>query len=337
MLRFQPKWLVLVEAFGLLAAIGWIDYVTAWEWSFFMVYAIPIILVVRTMDQWAGLAFAFLCAGTWWLAQAPNNPYQTALGFGLAVVTRLFYLLVLVVAVSALKTAQEQDRARISALERERELEREILRTSEREQQRIGQDLHDGLGPHLAAIRYAATFLASELGERGDPEAAKAEKIRDMAGEAVSLARGLARGIFPVQMDGCGLSTALHEFASSMTTMTGKPVTFQDAQHVQVDSPERAMHLYRIAQEAVNNAIRATAENVRIVLSHDSNSLKLLIADDGRGMDAASCARGGMGLHSMRYRANALGGELSIASRPNKGTTISCDVPLHPPPSTRHD
>jgi signal transduction histidine kinase len=146
-LQRQPARLVLLEALVLVGLIGWVDHVTHREWSCFATY----------------------CVADW-----QSNPYQTHWGFALAVAGWWFYFSAFVVAVTALKARRKLDRERIETLERTQALERQILRTSEREQQRIGRDLHDSPGPQLAAIRYAATFLANELRRLGQPEVAKA-------------------------------------------------------------------------------------------------------------------------------------------------------------------
>lgn len=327
----QPRWLVLTEALALVAVFGWIDYMTEWEFSFFIFYALPITIVVRKTDRRMGFVFAFLCAGAWCLAQFESSPYQTAWGFALAGVTRLFYFVVLVVAVAAVKVQTALNVAQIKALERTQELEREILRVSEREKQRIGQDLHDGLGPHLAAIGYAATFLADELREHARPEAEKAEKIRDLATEALTFTRGLARGIFPVQMDATGLSVALEDLAKTTSALTGVAIQFFEHGDPVVADPEAAMHLYRIAQESVSNALRhSDARTITIALNKNANSLSLVIADDGKGMDMLQNSAASIGLRSMRYRARALGAELHIDTKPNEGTIISCEMPAIP-------
>jgi signal transduction histidine kinase len=249
----------------------------------------------------------------------------------LAAASRFFYFAVLAVATSASKQQGVLARARIETLERAQELEHEILRTSEREQQRIGRDLHDSLGPHLAAIGYAATFLANELRQREQPEAAKAERIGELVGEAVSLTRNLARGIFPVQMDGSGLAMALKELASTVSSLAGMTVTFCETGDPLVEDPEHGMHLYRIVQEAVNNAAKhGAASNVTIILSKSGQTLRLVIADDGNGMPPALGKPQGMGLPSMKYRARALGGKIDISSSPNEGTTVCCEIPLRP-------
>jgi signal transduction histidine kinase len=279
-----------------------------------------------------GFAFALFCALTWWGVHIRSNPYRTDWAFALAVAGWLFYFSVLVVAAAAVKAHRELDRARIATLERTQQLELQVLRTSEREQQRIGRDLHDSLGPHLAALGYAATFLADGLRRRGQPEAELADQIRGMAGEAVSLARDLARGIFPAQTDGSGLSLALEELASTTSRLTGMSASFCETGDPQVRDPEEGMHLYRIAQEAVNNAAKhGGARNVTIVLSKSEDSLRLAVADDGKGMAPSPNGARGMGLQSMSYRARALGGELKIDSSPSEGTVVSCEIPSLPP------
>ena len=311
--------------------IGWFDHETGWEWSCYAPYAIPITLVAWKLGRGPGFAFAFLCAATYWISDRGSNPYQTRWGFALAVVVWLFYFAVLVVATAALRTHQELARARIQTLIRTRELERQILQTSEREQQRIGRDLHDSLVPHLAAMGYAATFLADDLRQRQQPEAAKAEQFREMTGHAISLARNLARAIFPAQTDGSGLSLALEELASTTSGLTGVSVSFCEAGEIQVEDPETGMHLYRIVQEAVNNATKhGGARKVTILLNKSDDSLRLAVADDGKGMAPSPNGARGMGLQSMSYRARALGGELKIDSNPSEGTVVSCEIPIRP-------
>jgi len=328
-LRRPSRELVLLEALALVGLIGWVDCVTGWEWSFFVFYALPIVMVVRKADQRWGFVFAVLSALAWWAAQFGNNPYHTNWGFALAVASRLFYFSVLVFAAASVKAQRVLDLARIETLERTQELEREILRTSEREQQRIGRDLHDSLGPHLAAIGYAASFLENELRLSNSAASAKAEWIGELVGEAVSLTRDLARGLFPVQMDASGLSISLEDLARTTSHRRGIAVTFCETGDSQVADPEDGMHLYRIAQEALNNAAtHGEARNVTLVLSKGEGSLRLVIADDGRGIPHLAGGREGVGLHSMRFRARALGGEIEIKSSPGEGTIVSCQVPL---------
>lgn len=328
-LQRQPNWLVHTESLLLVGLIGWVDYITGWEWSLFVFYALPIVLVVWKGGRRPGFFFALLCAAVWTVAQLDGHPYHTAWGFALAAASRLFYFAVLVVAVGAARAQRELDQREIATLQRSQELEREILSASEREQQRIGRDLHDSLGPHLAAIGYAATFLANELKARAQPETGKAEQICELVGEAVSLTRNLSRGLIPVKMDGSGLAIALEELAATTSRLTGMSVTFYETGDPLVADPNDATHLYRIAQEALNNAAKhGEAKSVTIVLSKSERFLSMVIADDGKGMSADPNRDRGIGLHSMSYRARALGGQIEIKSAPSEGTTVSCEIPL---------
>lgn len=317
----------MIQAVATVALIGWCDYVIGREWSFFLFYAFPLAVVVRAMGRRRGFLFATFCTAVWCAANLRGSHYQTGWGFAVAGGTRLFYFAVLVVAVAAVKEQMETNAARIQALERAWGLENEILRASEREKRRISQDLHDGLGPHLAAIGYAATFLADELRERERPETEGAEQIREMAAKALSLTRGLARGIFPVQMDAAGLSVALADLARTTSEMTRMPISFYETGNTEIGDPEVAMHLFLIAQEAMSNALKhSDARSITIALSRSGNSLRLVIADDGKGMDQSKSGERSLGLRSMQYRARAVGAELKIESKPNEGTIVSCEI-----------
>ena len=325
--RPPPCW-VLLGALVLMGVIGWLDYITGWEWSFFGPYAVPIVVVVWRMGRGVGFGFAALCATTFWLANIEENPYHTRWGFALAVFGRWFYFSVLVVAVATLKAKRGIDRARIEALERARRLELEILGISKREQERMGRELHDSLGPNLAALRYAASFLASDLRPRDPAAAAKAEQIGELAGHAVRLARDLARGIVPALSDAASLSLALRELARTTSSLARMAVTFHETGGTQSLAPEECLHVYRIVQEALTNATKhGAATKVTIALSRNEEALRVTVADDGKGMAPPLNGPRGMGLDSMRFRAQALRGELKIDSQPGEGTIVSCDIP----------
>jgi signal transduction histidine kinase len=206
---------VLFKALILVALIGWLDYAIGREYCLLVVYALPIIFVVWKTHQGLGLVFALLCTVTWWGVYIDNNPYQSDVGFALAVFSQLFYFVVLVIAIGTVKSQQELEQARIERIERAQQLEKDILLASEREQLRIGRDLHDGLGSHLAAIGYALAFLAHDLHQRNQPEATKAEHVHGLVIDAISLLHNLLQGIFSTQLDDFGLSLALEDLASN--------------------------------------------------------------------------------------------------------------------------
>ena len=319
---------VLFKALILVGLIGWMDYAIGREYSLLIAYALPIIFVAWKNHQGFGFVFALLCTMTWWGVHIDNNPYQSDVGFALVMFSQLFYFMVLVVAVGAVKSQQELERARIERIERAQKLEKDILLASEREQLRIGRDLHDGLGSHLAAIGYALAFLAHDLHQRNQPEATKAEHIHGLVIDATSLLRDLLHGIFSTQLDDFGLSLALEDLASNTTRLSGLLVCFSETENTLIHNPEHSKQLYRIAQEAVNNAVKhSDAKKITIMLSRCENTLTLIITDDGNGLTLLANSTRGMGLCSMRYRARALGGDLNIDSNPNQGTTVFCKIP----------
>jgi signal transduction histidine kinase len=323
---FQGQVLLNLILVGLIA---WMDYKIGREYCLLIVYALPIIFVAWKTNQYFGFVFALLCTAIWWGVHIDNNPYQSDVGFALAVFNQLFYFVVLVIAIGTVKSQQELDRARI---ERAQQLEKDILLVSEREQLRIGRDLHDGLGSHLAAIGYALAFLKHDLHQRNQPEATKTEHIHGLVIDAMSLLRNLLQGIFLTQLDDFGgLSLALEDLASHTARLSGLSVYFSETEDTLIHDPEHSKQLYRIAQEAVNNAVKhAEAKKITIILSKCENTLTLIITDDGNGMALLANNTRGMGLCSMRYRARALGGDLNIDSTPNQGTTVFCKIPNPP-------
>ncbi|MDP1586454.1 MAG: sensor histidine kinase, partial [Prosthecobacter sp.] len=222
--------------------------------------------------------------------------------------------------------------ARFAAAEDDRQrLEREILQISEREQQRIGRDLHDDLGQQLAGLSIMATVLTRTLAGRTAPEVPAAARISGLLKEAVAMTRSLARGLHPVTAEPEGLVSALCDLAARMTGMFHIDCQFDCPTAVQVNDTTAATHLYRIAQEAVSNGVKhGQAQQVRIGLSSDAETLTLTIKDDGCGISALDPRRQGMGLRIMHYRAGMIGARVSIANQTSGGTCVTCTLPVPP-------
>jgi PAS domain S-box-containing protein len=216
----------------------------------------------------------------------------------------------------------------IDITERKR-LENAILEISAREQRRIGQDLHDGLGQHLTGIAFMTKVQQQRLGEKHLPEAAAAAKIVTLVNEAIHKTRELARGLLPVVSDAHGLMSALEQHAGEVESVFGISCRFQCDDPVLVHDEGVANHLYHIAQEAVNNAIKhGHASSVLIRLSSLDGRGILQVKDDGVGMSKAPANNQGMGLHIMNYRAGRMGGTLEIQQSENHGTIITCHFPV---------
>jgi signal transduction histidine kinase len=220
--------------------------------------------------------------------------------------------------------------AQLSAREAEQlRLEREVLEISEGERRRIGHDLHDGLGQQLTAASMTANALVGVLKTNAPALAECGEEIGRQLREAIAEARSLSHGLAPVALVDEGLMSALGLLAESTSRGGTVRCVFECAPPVCVADTEMAGHLYRIAQEAVNNALKhATPSEIRIGLEQRDGWLVLEVDDDGEGFAEGTLPNDGIGLRVMRYRARLLGGVLEIGSAPAGGARISCRVKL---------
>jgi PAS domain S-box-containing protein len=216
----------------------------------------------------------------------------------------------------------------IDITERE-QLERALLDISAREQRRIGQDLHDGLGQHLTGVAFMAKVHEAKLAEKQIDDAADAAKIVRLVNEAIHKTRELARGLLPVMSDEQGLMSALQLWAVEVEDLFGISCRFECESAVLIHDDAMATHLYHIAQEAVNNAIKhGQARNIRIRLAEGNGIGSLLIEDDGSGIPENGGNSQGMGLHIMSYRAGMIGGRLEVRRNPVRGTVVACTFPI---------
>ncbi len=323
-----PKPVLLASGLLLVAGIGLADYFTGWEISLFVFYAVPIGLILWHLNTASGLWITACCGVVWVLANQSEHPYHTHLGYALAAASRLVYFLLVVVVVSTFKKLRQTDAERLNALKLAKELESEIVRAGEREQQRIGQDLHDGLCQELAAIGCAARSLADDLRPISAPAAADAETMEDLIKSAVNEARSLARGIFPARIAEEGLGIALQDLAVMTSKLAGLTVECHDLRpEVNIDSTV-SLHLYRIAQEAVANAVRhSQASRVTISLDVTNADVVLMITDNGSGLHETGGPRLGMGVRTMQHRAATVQGNLVLKTSPSGGMQVVCTVP----------
>lgn len=216
----------------------------------------------------------------------------------------------------------------IDITERE-QLEKALLNISAREQRRIGQDLHDGLGQHLTGIAFMAKVHEDSLAKANVANAADAAKIVRLVNEAVYKTRVMAHGLFPVMSDAQGLMSALKVWAREVEDVFGVPCRFECDPPVLIEDNEAATHLFHIAQEAVNNAIKhGNATNLVLRLTVEDGSGILMIADDGIGISEGNQSSQGMGLHIMKYRSEMIGGRLKVKRNETRGTTVSCVFPM---------
>jgi len=216
-------------------------------------------------------------------------------------------------------------------------LEREILEITNREQQRIGSDLHDGLGQELTGIALLLRGLANRAAQQAPAMSAPIEEIARLVNDAIFATRALARGLTPITFDRGGLANALADLARrSQSTYNVNVRCTADATVQQLIDDSVAMHLYRMAQEALANAARHSgARRIDISLVRAGVRGRLIVEDDGDGIGNGAVRKphhngAGMGLRIMRYRASMMAGTLEIHNDPRGGTRVVCDFPLDP-------
>lgn len=322
---------IFVEMIALVLVIGFIDYITGYEVSLFIFYGVPIFLIAWFCDKKLALLTALIAGITWWWADIQaGHPYQYNWHEGYETCVRLGFFIFVAIGSSALKTQRSVVEARIALLEHTHQLEHEIIGISEREQRRIGQDLHDGLCQFLAGIGCAAASLRGDLAKmKLHAEAHVADELATLLQDAVVQTRNLARGLVPLKMDEVGLACALEELTVSITRLTGTQCSFASSAGTISLDDSAAMHLYRIAQEATNNAMKhGKAQRIVVSLGGGDSGATLRIEDNGIGISKTSNTSDGMGLSIMQYRARLSGGELQVQPQPNGGTIVSCTVPL---------
>jgi signal transduction histidine kinase len=220
-----------------------------------------------------------------------------------------------------------EDRLELPSPESGPELTAALVAACEEERRRIGADLHDGLGQQLSGIACLAAALRDQLRAEGSPWADRAGMIARHASDAIDLTRAQARGLCPLPVVECGLAAGLEDLASQVERIHGVACALAtDGPPAALDS-ELSLHLYRIAQEAISNAVRhGGADRIFIRLDQSGPSGLLVVEDNGRGLRPGD-AHFGLGLRLMAHRAAAIGGAVRILSRGSNGTRIEVNFP----------
>jgi len=212
----------------------------------------------------------------------------------------------------------------------QRRLEREVLQIGEEERHRFGCELHDNLGQQLTALDLMSATLARELKTIAPTQAKSANDIAEHARKLIAQTRQLAHGLAPVTLEAEGLRAALSDLARA-TAATGIPCKFECVASSDLPDLATATHLYRIAQEAVNNALRhARASRIILRLTNHDGSIELSIRDNGRGLAASHARKQGMGLRVIHHRARLIGAQLHVYSKPKGGVRVVCTLPKQP-------
>lgn len=223
---------------------------------------------------------------------------------------------------SALQQANEELKREF--VERQR-LEEELLDVSEREQRRLGEDLHEGLGSQLAGMGFLCQVLADRLAAEAHSQAASAKELNGLLLQSLDIARNLARSSYPVELETGGLGAALEGLAERTGQVYGVRCEFHNRQQSEFfDDGSAAIHVYRIVQEAVTNAMKhGKAKLITIECGSENGMMMVTVTDDGSGFDPGEEPEG-MGLHLMGYRARLIGAKLEVRRGESSGCVVSC-------------
>jgi signal transduction histidine kinase len=332
----QPRAWIVGEMVLCLLVIGVLDFATGYQIRLLPLYCAPIFIVAwfgeKRTGVWIGLIAGAISLGADYFSNDPDlqgwvEPWEIARHLGSCLTVALVG--------AALRNKSDIAAARIALLEHSQRLERQIVNISEMEQRRIGQDLHDGICQHLAALSCAATSLRDDLEDlRLRAEATTAADLANQLREAIVQTRDLAHGLAPAHVSQVGLVLALELLAKNVSRLQGVRCTFTSSGQVIGCDEHTATNLYRIAQEAINNATRhGRALQIAVSLEANGPRLTLRIEDDGLGISSSGSS--GMGLAVMRYRARLSGGELQISRPPGGGTVVTCTAQIQQPERER--
>jgi len=321
----QPRAWMITEMVASLIVIAVLDSITSYQVRLLPFYAVPVFVLAWFCGKTWGIAAGVFSALLWWCANRFTGDPDLHGWIGVWEVLRHSgFLLIVALAGSALRAKSNIAAERIALLEHSQRLKREIVNISEAEQRRIGQDLHDGLCQYLAGLTCSASSLRDDLEKLHLHTAANtADELVTLLQDAVVQTRDLARKLIPAHVSRLGLVLALESLAQSVSRLHG--VNCRLRSHISSANWDEytAMHLYRIAQEAINNATRhGKPRKIFLFLKSAGPSIKLDVVDDGAGICESQSE--GMGVDIMHYRARLIGGQLTIKRRNGRGTIVTC-------------
>jgi len=339
-LEQQPQPLLVATSFGLLIVVGLVDYLTGFNISFSVFYLLAIGFAVWFVGRGFGFFLSVMSVVSWLIgdfAAGARFPNLFVPAWNAVILLTFYFIVVWLLARlrSMNRELESRVQQRSAALTREiaerERLEKELLDLSEREQRQIGHDLHDSLGQHLTSTAMAGQVWREKLEAKSAPEAGDAAKVVALVEDGIAMARELARGLSPVELEAEGLMSALRELATSLSKWSKVGCAFECESPVLVPDATVAMHLYRIAQEAVSNAIRhGKARHIIISLEETKAGVTLSVEDDGAGLPDNWQNGQGIGTRIMAHRAAIIGGGFFIEPNLTGGTLVRCRLPAAP-------
>jgi signal transduction histidine kinase len=330
----QSRAFFVAAALLVVIAVGLVDYATSREISFSVFYLVALGLATWFVGKGFGYFISILSVAVSLAGDLATGGRYSSLLVPVwnASIVLAFYLVVVWLLArlrSLYKELEARVKQRTAALtdemaERER-LERELLEISEREQRRIGHDLHDSLCQHLTGAALAGQVLEEKLAAQNRPETRDANKVVELVEEGIALSRKLAKGLHPIEMEADGLMQALGELAETSSELFKVGCRFECDSPVLIHAAATSGHLYRIAQESISNAIKhGKAKNIVIQLEALDEGIALHVRDDGLGLPELPPKNAGMGLRIMAHRAVMIGARFTARRGDSGGTVVSC-------------
>jgi signal transduction histidine kinase len=331
--RFIPGLLCLL----FLLLIGGVDYVIDYHISLLFFDVVPIGMAAIYVGP--GFAFVLAVIG---IAVARGGdllagmPYPGDFIFFSNCGIPLAFFIIVIATLTLLThvrkgletTVRQRNQALLQEMKERGRLEREVIELSEREHRRFGQELHDLVSQELAAIAIDAHFLTRTLLTAEHPESERARQIAWKVDRALTKARNIARGYFTLGFDAAGLAAALQEIAQRAQQTSGISCTVRCVDKLVIGNEDATVQLFRIAQEAVQNAVRhASASRIVLSMERRDDLFWLQVEDNGKGISSAQPRDSKLGLSIMAYRAGLIGGKLSFERPDGGGTRVICRVP----------
>jgi signal transduction histidine kinase len=337
--RQTPGWITALCAAGVVF-LGTIDAVTGHGLSFAVFYLAPVSFAAWFAGKRSALAIAVASGLAWMVADItgshPPPPTWVAAWNAFARLCTFAFVVVILVGLRALQSGLEETIQKRSAqlaaeIARGLAMEREIASVSHREQQRIAHELHDGLGQELGGLAFQAKILAAKLAAGSTPHSEEAERLVGLLNQSIARTRALSSLLDPVGAESGGLRLALSQLADRSGRVFAISCTFTGPETLPVLSREAELDLYRIAQEAIHNAVQhGAATEVEVKVTLDAEALKLIVSDNGTGFATGKLEQRhdrGMGLRIMQYRAAGLNARLEMKSETGRGCTVVCIIP----------
>lgn len=337
--RFETwsKQSLVALCLGIVAVVGFADFLTGYEIFVFIFYLLAVFLAVWFVGSSFGVFISALSVMAWTSTNiAAGERYSSFFVPVWNAMIMFGFYLVVVALLARLRNLhaelEERVRQRTAMLTHEIQertrLQKELLETSERVQRRIGYDLHDGLCQHLTGTAFAGHVLGQKLAAQSLPEAAEADRLVELIEEAIELTRSLARGLHPVEIPAGGLADSFQELATVASDRFKVSCQFECHQAAPLSDVNAATHLYRIAQEAITNAVRhGKARHINLRLDSTDHEIVLTITDDGIGLPENARTGPGLGLRIMAYRASIIGATFDIVRLSYlSGTRVICKL-----------